>query len=109
MTTPNSRIAGHLHCGLCASVFSTWLKEVNTEAQSSRSSLDQAVECGASESEPTELRAVVLCQHFIVGLGGWRLNVVKPQRYGLGHRNALPPATPILSFDKGLGSGQQGR
>ena len=44
--------------------------------------------------------ALVFCQHFMVGLGGWRLNVVKPQRYGLGHRKALPPATPILSFDK---------
>ena len=38
----------------------------------------------------------------IVGLGGGPLNVVKPQRYGLGHRHALPPATPILHLDKAL-------
>ena len=44
----------------------------------------------------------MLCQLFIVWLGGWWLNVVKPQRNGLGHRYALPPATQILRSDKGL-------
>ena len=49
-------------------------------------------ETGLDRSDPLSLRNVdharVLCQHFMVGLGGWRLNVVKP---GLGAGLPTPP------------------
>ena len=48
------------------------------------------------------LALLVLFHSLTWGLGGWRQSAAMPQRCQLGHRCALPPATPILSCDKAL-------